>query len=175
MGRPQAGPLPAPGPAWLLYVLFFCFSQTLFIQSCRTVSIFHHPYFSFLFPRKLTLVAMASVFIFSSYLDFLRRPFHPRCWKFGKHVSCLFSLALCSFCGMSSRKCTFEFLPCTSLALRLFKEGEKTCYPFLSHDPSSSPLLTVPTLPTALEFASSWWAPGSCSIPRRRLLGCQRL
>ena len=46
----------------------------------------------------------------------------------------LFSLALCPFRGMSSRRGLgpFEFLPCTSLALRLCR-GKEARYLFLSH------------------------------------------
>lgn len=127
-GGLRAGPLPAPGQAELLYALLFCFSQTLFSQSCRMASIFHHLNFFFPLPKKARLfpAAMASVSIFSSNLAFSKHSFHLGCWEFQKQSLCFGVVffpwdepSILSFCP------AHPWLPS-------FAKERRQCYPFLS-------------------------------------------
>lgn len=80
----------------------------------------------------------------------------------------LSSLALCFFCGKSSRKGAgpSAFLPCTSLALMFCKEGRRHVYPFLSHAPWPSPASHCPRLSTQhWSSPEARWVPEGAAYP----------
>lgn len=132
-------------------------------------SIFHHLNFFFPLPKKARLfpAAMASVSIFSSNLAFSKHSFHLGCWEFQKQSLCfgvVFFLwdepSILSFCP------AHPWLPS-------FAKERRQCYPFLS---PGSLALAPPHCPhSPYNSGAPRKAPGRCSIPRRSLLGCQRL